>query len=88
MQTETAILAPAAVLAGWTMIVFLWLTGAPDTGVQRRRGETGRDAARHPRGRWRSANARQSQLDLPQLHASYGTADGVLSGRDHARGYG
>ena len=25
MQTETAILAPAAVLAGWTMIVFLWL---------------------------------------------------------------
>ena len=26
MQIETAILAPAAVLAGWTMIVFLWLT--------------------------------------------------------------
>ena len=25
MQIETAILAPAAVLAGWTMIVFLWL---------------------------------------------------------------
>ena len=25
MQTETAILAPAAVLAGWSMIVFLWL---------------------------------------------------------------
>ena len=25
MQTEIAILAPAAVLAGWTMIVFLWL---------------------------------------------------------------
>lgn len=25
MQTETAILAPAAVLAGWTMIVFIWL---------------------------------------------------------------
>ena len=25
MQTETAILAPAAVLAGWTMVVFLWL---------------------------------------------------------------
>ena len=25
MQVETAILAPAAVLAGWTMIVFLWL---------------------------------------------------------------
>ena len=27
MQIETAILAPAAVLAGWTMIVFLWLLG-------------------------------------------------------------
>ena len=26
MQTETVILAPAAVLACWTMIVFLWLT--------------------------------------------------------------
>ena len=26
MQIETAILAPAAILAGWTMIVFLWLT--------------------------------------------------------------
>ena len=25
MQIETAILAPAAILAGWTMIVFLWL---------------------------------------------------------------
>ena len=25
MQIETAILGPAAVLAGWTMIVFLWL---------------------------------------------------------------
>ena len=25
MQIETAILAPAAVLAGWAMIVFLWL---------------------------------------------------------------
>ena len=25
MQIETAILAPAAVLAGWTMVVFLWL---------------------------------------------------------------
>ena len=25
MQIETAILAPAAVLAGWTMLVFLWL---------------------------------------------------------------
>jgi hypothetical protein len=25
MQTETAILAPAAALAGWTMFVFLWL---------------------------------------------------------------
>ena len=25
MQIETAILAPAAALAGWTMIVFLWL---------------------------------------------------------------
>ncbi len=25
MQTETAILAPAAVLAGWSMIVFLWM---------------------------------------------------------------
>ena len=25
MQTETAILVPAAVLAGWTMIVFIWL---------------------------------------------------------------
>ena len=25
MQIETAILAPAAVLAGWTMIVFLWM---------------------------------------------------------------
>lgn len=25
MQTETTILAPAAVLAGWSMIVFLWL---------------------------------------------------------------
>ena len=25
MQTETAILAPAEVLAGWTMFVFLWL---------------------------------------------------------------
>ena len=27
MQIETAILAPAAVLAGWTMVVFLWLIG-------------------------------------------------------------
>jgi hypothetical protein len=25
MQLDTAILAPAAVLAGWTMIVFLWM---------------------------------------------------------------
>ena len=25
MQIETAILAPAAALAGWTMVVFLWL---------------------------------------------------------------
>ena len=25
MQIETTILAPAAVLAGWTMIIFLWL---------------------------------------------------------------
>ena len=25
MQIETAILAPAAVLAGWTMIVWVWL---------------------------------------------------------------
>ena len=25
MQIETAILAPATVLAGWTMVVFLWL---------------------------------------------------------------
>ena len=25
MHIETAILAPAALLAGWTMLVFLWL---------------------------------------------------------------
>ena len=38
MQIETAILAPAAVLAGWTMIVFLWLLARRPPGFAAARG--------------------------------------------------